>query len=139
MSIHGFPYDMLYEWPPSIFYDALPIIQGLLYAIWDSCIQGGGGCNHGPPNGLALGFGCVTAATAACPTVVCAIILGCFCAKPEDPSSAMKPFSSDSMSRPLSACRTKSDIAEKKIDREEAPCVLYNQRQASKNCIQILR
>jgi hypothetical protein len=65
-------------------------------------------------------------------TVVCAIILGRFCAKPEEPSSAMKPFSSDSMSRPLSARRTNSDRVEKKIGREEAPCILYNQRQESK-------
>jgi hypothetical protein len=57
-------------------------------------------------------------------TVVCAIILGRFCAKPEEPSSAMKPFSSDSMSRPLSARRTNSDRVEKKIGREEAPCIL---------------
>jgi hypothetical protein len=101
---------MLPKWPPSILCDAPPITQGLLYAIWDGCIQGGGGCNHGPPNGLALGSG---SATAAHPIVVCAIILGRFCAKPEDPSSAMKLISSDSMFRPLSTRRIKSDIAEK--------------------------
>jgi hypothetical protein len=30
MSIQGFPYDILHEWPPNILLDAPPIIHGLL-------------------------------------------------------------------------------------------------------------
>jgi hypothetical protein len=78
----------------------------------------------GVATGCVEGSWWAIAASAVHPKLVCAVILGRLFTMPEEPSSDTKPSSFDSMSKPLSARRTTSNIAENKIHIEEAPWLL---------------